>query len=284
MKDGFTLLELLVVIALLGLVIAAVLVGMNGAKRKAYDTKALACSHDIHTAQEQARTADQTFRPYAALGTIRSCEALTPEGGATTDHFLYAVKHPKGQVTYTVTDSDTYIGGTARSGALLTADPAAVLASTGGGSGGAGGGSTGDPATDACIAFIGDGEGRYIDGPPEGPITDYWIEGRQRILAGRIFPVPGGYITDILNPYAPPGSMAVMVVTDDAQLTAQWIGTLDNGTFTDYYNEVSGAPRDIITSYHASHGTAPSTPAQAAAFVRAAFTWDGTDADRCKRR
>ena len=156
---AFTLIELLVVIALLGLVIAAVLVGMNGAKRKAYDTKALACSHDIHTAQEQARTADQIFRPYAALGTIRSCDGMTPEGNANTDHFLYAVKHPRGQVTYTVTDTDTYAGGTAKSGALLANDPAQLVLGAGGTGAGAGAGGTGGgpgsptPTTEAdCTA------------------------------------------------------------------------------------------------------------------------------------
>ena len=111
-----TLLELLVVIAMIGILIAAVMAGMNNARVKAFDTKARACAVDIRTQQERARTTNQAFEPYEALGTIRSCDALTPAGGATDTRFAYAVRHPRGRETFTVTDSDLYQAGVARSG------------------------------------------------------------------------------------------------------------------------------------------------------------------------
>lgn len=107
---GLTLTELLVVIATLGILIATVTAGMNRARTNAFNAAALSCARYVRTAELELQTRTSQFGPYDQLnaGTIRACGFLTqpPPGTASSGAYQFAVRHPKGNRTYLISDRD----------------------------------------------------------------------------------------------------------------------------------------------------------------------------------
>lgn len=134
---GMTLIELLVVIAMLGILIAGVMAGMTGAKTKAFNAKAMSCARYIRTAETQTQTQRGIFTGYNNLepGTIRACDFLTnpPPGAASDTRYQFAVRHPKGNRTYLLSDQDLRWTSALPSATLVMADATPIGGGDGGG-------------------------------------------------------------------------------------------------------------------------------------------------------
>lgn len=143
---GFTLVELLVMIAVIGVLVAAVIANLNAAKVRAYNAKALTCARSIKTAEVQSQTRVNAFVDYASLepGTIRACTFLTdsPPGRHDDSSYQFAVRHPQGSRTFLVSESDLRWTSQMPSASLVMSEgiPLTGVATSGGAtSGGAGG-------------------------------------------------------------------------------------------------------------------------------------------------
>lgn len=110
-------------VAMLAVLSGVVTAGVRSARVKAFDTQARSCAQQIRTSQEISRNGSGHFRPYAQLTTMTACRNLNPRGNATDVRYSYAVRHPNGKATYTVTDSEFYTNGVSASGRPLTEDP-----------------------------------------------------------------------------------------------------------------------------------------------------------------
>lgn len=63
---GFTLIELLIVIAAIGILAVILILGVSGARKRAYDTSAINCAKSLQTAQAMQQVDHKT---YLAIGT-----------------------------------------------------------------------------------------------------------------------------------------------------------------------------------------------------------------------
>lgn len=104
---GVTLIELLVMVAILGLLVAGTLSVMTNMRVRAADTAALTCARTIKSAEESVRTKTGQYRPYLELTTGSPCVGvLPPVGQALEASFFYAVRHARGSLTYLVSQDD----------------------------------------------------------------------------------------------------------------------------------------------------------------------------------
>lgn len=101
--SGFTLLELLLVMGILGLLMAALLPNYLQGQRRAYDTQAIACGHALLIEAVTRKTSlDLPFQSAQDLlqgGGVRPC--LNPQLSVqtlshTTQGFEYTVTHAQG--------------------------------------------------------------------------------------------------------------------------------------------------------------------------------------------
>ena len=91
-EKGFTLIEMLVVIAIVGLLSSVVVVGLGGAREKARDARRLA---DLRSLQNQVELAYQTSTGYPSVSgggstVINMTDPnLTPDTGPQNDDYYY---------------------------------------------------------------------------------------------------------------------------------------------------------------------------------------------------
>ncbi|CAN5832252.1 hypothetical protein BH24DEI2_BH24DEI2_02630 [soil metagenome] len=105
-SGGFTLLELLIVIAIIGILSAVLIPNLLNARARAFDTGAQACLKEAATAQELIAadfpfTYDSSFDPKS----IATCAEVTftpYPATVTDDDYAYVGKHARGMSTYTV--------------------------------------------------------------------------------------------------------------------------------------------------------------------------------------
>ena len=103
MKKGFTLVELLVVIAIIALLSTLSVVALNSARAKARDARRLSDIKQIRTALDMYFDSNLTYPANCAgLGSSSNCMCLTSNGWATSGcaGTIFMQKVPKDPGTY----------------------------------------------------------------------------------------------------------------------------------------------------------------------------------------
>lgn len=107
-SSGFTLVELLIVIAIIGILSAVLIPNLLNARARAFDVKAQNCLKAISTNQHAIAADypfeyDVAFDPKSNQYTANLCSDLTfTVDNVTADFFEYEASHPKGRSTYRV--------------------------------------------------------------------------------------------------------------------------------------------------------------------------------------
>ena len=142
MKKGFTLVELLVVIAIIGILSTLSVVSLNSARAKSRDARRLSDIKQIRTALDMYYDSNSTYPANCnSLGSTTSCMCLTSNGWTTTaactnpsaGTIIFMQKVPSdplatGSYNYTPTSSNSsyYITYTLENGGPQTATPNSI--------------------------------------------------------------------------------------------------------------------------------------------------------------
>ncbi|MDR6218794.1 hypothetical protein [Deinococcus soli (ex Cha et al. 2016)] len=128
-----TLLDLLLVIAILIILIGVAIVAGNSARSRAYNTQALVCGEQIRKAQTLYYSEQQAFADgFAKLDPKMVAQCLlviVTEVNASAGSYTYTVAHQRGNATYTIEDdraSVSLLAGDAVNGSGGNAGPPAV--------------------------------------------------------------------------------------------------------------------------------------------------------------
>ena len=112
-SGGFTLIQMLVVLSIIGILVGALVIANKSAKVRAYNVQALMCAEQIRKAQSNFYVNTHVFGTYAQLdtGMLSRCSLVevTPVT-ETASGFEYTVKHAQGSATYTPTEADDSVG------------------------------------------------------------------------------------------------------------------------------------------------------------------------------
>lgn len=103
-SSGFTIVELLILIAIVGILAAALIPNLLQARARSFDTATVSCLKQLATQQEAAKT-DHPFiyDPGVDPANFIACEGLVfTEADVQDAAFAYTGYHPSGRSIYTV--------------------------------------------------------------------------------------------------------------------------------------------------------------------------------------
>lgn len=120
---GMTLFELLIIVAIIGILTTILLPNLFGAKAKAYDTTSLSCANAVARTvllyemneKKMVKIAKPTIAQLTAIdpGGMQDCTKISTTGGIFTldyaqttpgNAYVFTIKHPSGRSTFTVNE------------------------------------------------------------------------------------------------------------------------------------------------------------------------------------
>jgi len=105
-EKGFTLIELMIVIAIIGILAAIAIPQFSAYRAKAFNAAAESDLRNVMTAEEAYFATNQTYTTsQARLGNNTSKNVTITVGTATTTNYTGTARHASGNKTYTVTGS-----------------------------------------------------------------------------------------------------------------------------------------------------------------------------------
>jgi len=110
-NHGFTLVEVLIAVAIIALLAAVLVANLSGARQSSYDTVAKTCANEISTAELLYKTDNGVFTDdfgsldQDAVPTCNKPGVTVNFSSADATSFAATVKHDRGRTTFTVTQS-----------------------------------------------------------------------------------------------------------------------------------------------------------------------------------
>ena len=106
--QGCTPIELLILIAIIGILAAVLIPNLINARKTAYNGAAQSCAKQVATAEEMLQVAQNSYGSFGALdsGTVNVCKATTMTfavGTSNSTYYSATVSHLQGNKTFSVT-------------------------------------------------------------------------------------------------------------------------------------------------------------------------------------
>ena len=101
-EKGFTLIELMIVIAIIGILAAIAIPQFNSYRKKSYNASALADVRNAATAEEAYYVDAQKYAAHGALS-INTGEGVVLTAAGNTTGYTIVAHHGSGDKTYTLT-------------------------------------------------------------------------------------------------------------------------------------------------------------------------------------
>jgi len=102
-EKGFTLIELMIVIAIIGILAAIAIPQFNSYRKRAYNGSALSDVKNTATAEEAYYVDNQAYGTDQDSLTLNTGEGVVLTAGGGTDGYTITAHHSSGDKTYTLT-------------------------------------------------------------------------------------------------------------------------------------------------------------------------------------